>query len=60
MTEGGPAIMPVFPALAPLHSRKHIDFSLPETQTSFLLEVCEGSTLEDAVTVAKVMITMFI
>ena len=47
-------MLPVFAIAAPLHSRKHQDFKLSEGQTSFSLEICEGCSLDDGVTVAKV------
>lgn len=52
--ESSPEMMPVFSELAPLHSRKHHDVQLSENQTSILLELCEGHSLEDCTTLAKV------
>ncbi|WAR24959.1 HSP7E-like protein [Mya arenaria] len=55
LSETGPELVPVFSELAPLHSRKHLDFNLPEKQTSFCLEVCEGSKVDDVVLLAKIV-----
>ncbi|KAH3880549.1 hypothetical protein DPMN_004465 [Dreissena polymorpha] len=55
MTSEGPQLVPVFPGYAPLHSRKHMDFSLAANQTAFLFEIYEGSSLEDAVLLAKIV-----
>lgn len=54
LEESGPTLLPVFASMAPLHSRKHQEFKLSDDQTSFRLEICEGYSLEDAVTVARV------
>ncbi|XP_045166639.2 heat shock 70 kDa protein 14-like [Mercenaria mercenaria] len=54
-TESGSQITPVFPGLAPLHSRKHLDFSLNPDQTAFRLEICEITSEEELKTLAIIV-----
>lgn len=54
--ENGPETTLVFPALTPLHTRKHIEFCLGESQTSFLLEVCEAQAPTEALPLAKIVV----
>ncbi|KAK3612027.1 hypothetical protein CHS0354_021703 [Potamilus streckersoni] len=52
--ESGDVLVPVFPKLSPLHSRKHMTFNLGEEQTSFLLEICEVDG-DQVITLAQIV-----
>ncbi|KAL4226022.1 Heat shock protein ssb1 [Mactra antiquata] len=54
-TGDGIELSPIFPALAPLHSRKHLEFILQDDQTSFKLDICECIDQDNIVSLAKVI-----
>ena len=59
MNETGVMYHPVFTKFAPLHTRRRLECTLGNEQTSFVMEVCEceANRQEDseAVTLAKVV-----
>ena len=59
-TESDSEITQVFPGLAPLHSRKHLDFSMNTDQTAFRLEIVEMTAEEDCKTLALVRLHVFL
>lgn len=54
-SESGPQITPVFPALSPLHSRKHLEFIMNPEQMAFRLEICEMTSENDPSTLAIIV-----